>query len=272
MEPFRDLLSYRLAETGFDMFEEMEEGLKAYAPLRQYEKEKVQEVINESRVLGCEISVNEIHLPWKNWNEEWEKNFQAEIIGDSIYVRAEFHPSNPGFPYEILIQPRMAFGTGHHPTTAQVMEMMLTMEFKGKKVIDMGCGTGILAILARQLGAESVLAIDNDIHAVENSRDNILINRITGIHVLEGDGNTLKDKTCDIFIANINRNIIINDLSLYRNTMKQGGELITSGYLINDLPLIQKHASKAGFEYLNHTVNRDWCCAHFVLKDDSPAC
>lgn len=265
LDPFQDLLSYRLAEVGFDMFEEMEEGLKAYAPSRLYGPEKVREIFNECRELGCVLHVDEVHIPWKNWNEEWEKHYQPEIIADRIYVRADFHPPNPGFPIEILIQPRMAFGTGHHPTTAQVMEMMLTMDFSGKRVIDMGCGTGILAILALRLGAESAIAIDNDPNAVENSRDNVLINHTNGILVLEGDAGQLKDKSCDVFIANINRNIIINDLALYRKTMHPGGELITSGYYIEDLPAIRKHAEASGFEYREHTVEKEWCCARFSI-------
>jgi ribosomal protein L11 methyltransferase len=265
LDPFRDLLSYQLAEKGFDMFEETGTGLKAYAPLRSYDPVQVKEVFNDCEDLGCRINYREENIPWKNWNEEWEKNFQPEIIADRIYVRAEFHPPNPGFPIEILIQPRMAFGTGHHPTTAQVMEMMLGMDFNGKKVIDMGCGTGILAILAVKRGAISVIAIDNDANAVENSRDNVLKNEAANVIVLEGEAGSLKDKQCDIFIANINRNIILTDLPLYKACMSAGGELITSGYYIQDLPMIQKKAQELGFEYKDHTVDKEWCCARFVL-------
>lgn len=265
LDPFRDLLSYRLAETGFDMFEETEEGLRAYAPEKDYDHEKADEIIKECIALGANIqTVSEI-IPWKNWNEEWEKQYQPEIIGNHIYVRAEFHPPNPGYPLEIIIQPRMAFGTGHHPTTSQVMEMMLSIDFQQKKVIDMGCGTGILAIQAMLQGASSALAIDNDLNAVENTRDNVLKNNCSGIDVMEGDAAALKGKTCDIFIANINRNIILNDLEAYRATLRPGALLITSGYYEQDLALIRKKAAAHGLHEAGYTSQKDWCCALFKL-------
>lgn len=266
LDPFRELISYRLSETGFDMFEDSVDGLKAYAQESLFQQDEVNEIFNECSELGCTVEFEKVLIPWKNWNEEWEKGYSPEIIADTIYIRADFHPPNPGFPMEILIQPRMAFGTGHHPTTAQVMEMMLTIDFKDKKVIDMGCGTGILAILAVKQGAESVIAIDNDPNAVENSKDNVIKNNCGNILVIEGDASTLKDKHCDIFIANINRNIILNDLALYRNTFVAGGELITSGYYVQDLPMIQKKAATFGFTYKDHTVDKDWCCARFQIE------
>lgn len=265
LDPFRDLISYRLADCGFDMFEESSEGLKAYIPVHLYNQSSAELVFEECKELGCTIDFQVEVIPWTNWNAEWEAHFQPEIIADQIYIRAEFHPPNPGFPFEILIQPRMAFGTGHHPTTAQVMEAMLEMNFKEKKVIDMGCGTGILAILAVKLGAEQVIAIDNDSNAVENSRDNMLKNGVTNIIVIEGDGAMLRDKHCDIFIANINRNIILNDFALYKSSLNPGGALLTSGYYIQDLPLIQNKAKELNFRYVDHTVDKEWCCAKFVL-------
>lgn len=265
LDPFRDLLSYRLAETGFDMFEETEDGLKAYVPEKSYDAHSVDEVFTECRELGATITSVSHVIPWKNWNEEWEKQYAPEIIGNQIYVRAEFHPPNPGYPMEIVIQPRMAFGTGHHPTTSQVMEMMLGLDFQGKKVIDMGCGTGILAIQAMLQGASSALAIDNDPNAVENTRDNVLKNNCSGIDVMEGEAPSLKGKSCDVFIANINRNIILNDLEAYRATMRPGALLITSGYYLQDLPLIRKKAATLGLHETDHTSQKDWCCALFKL-------
>ena len=265
LDPFRDLLSYRLAEAGFDMFEETEEGLKAYCPVKEFLSDVVDELFNECRELGATITADSALIPWKNWNEEWEKQYSPEIIGDHIYIRAEFHPPNPGYPMEIIIQPRMAFGTGHHPTTSQVMEMMLGIDFRNKKVIDMGCGTGILAIQAMKQGASSAIAIDNDANAVDNTRDNVLKNNCSGIDVIEGEAGALKGKSCDIFIANINRNIILNDLEAYRSTMRPGAQLITSGYYVQDLPMIRKKAEELGIHYADHTSQKDWCCALFKL-------
>lgn len=265
LEPFRDLLNYRLAESGFNMFEETDNGLNAYIPEKDYSAEAVAEVLSECRTLGAAIEAEEQLIPWKNWNEEWEKQYQPEIIGNHIYVRADFHPPNPDYPLEIIIQPRMAFGTGHHPTTSQVMALMLTLDFNDKQVIDMGCGTGILAIQAMLQGARSALAIDNDANAVENTRDNVIKNNCTGITVVEGEAGALAGTSCDIFLANINRNIILYDLSAYAATLRQGGELLTSGYYVQDLPLIQKKAATLGLQYVQHTVYNDWCCAQFRL-------
>jgi ribosomal protein L11 methyltransferase len=265
LDPFREYMSYHLAEMGFDMFTETEHGLLAYSPSDVYNEDLVNQIINDGIDLGCEASYSSKIIPWQNWNEEWEKAYQPEVIGEKIYVRADFHPENPGYPLEIIIQPRMAFGTGHHPTTSQVMEMMLKMDFKGKKIIDMGSGTGILAILAMKLGAESAIAIDNDINAVENSVDNVLKNSCKNVEVFEGEASALKGLTCDIFIANINRNIILSDLSFYKETLSKGGELITSGYYLQDLAIITKKATELGFEFISNTVDNDWCCARFVV-------
>ena len=266
LDPFREYISYHLAEIGFDMFTENEDGLMAYAQANLFDLEAVNEVINNSIDLGCDVQFVSTIIPWKNWNEEWEQSYSPEIIADKIYVRADFHPANPGFQYEIIIQPKMAFGTGHHPTTAQVMEMMLPMDFNGKKIIDMGCGTGILAILAMMLGASSSIAIDNDPNSVENSIENVLKNNIKEVQVEEGDATSLKGMQCDIFIANINRNIILNDLALYKETMAPGGVLLTSGYYEQDLAMITKKAKELGFEYVKHTSLNEWCCACFSCE------
>lgn len=263
LDPFREYMSYHLAAIGFDMFTETENGLLAYSPSDAYDENSVNQIIIDGIELGCTVSYSSKIIPWQNWNEEWEKAYQPEVIGGKIYVRADFHPANSSYPLEIIIQPRMAFGTGHHPTTSQVMEMMLKMDFKGKRIIDMGCGTGILAVLAMKLGAEHAVAIDTDANAVENSRDNVLKNACENIEVFEGEAESLKGLKCEIFIANINRNIILNDLSLYKETMPAGGELITSGYYLQDLTIIIKKAKELGFEFIENTAQNDWCCARF---------
>ncbi len=266
LDPFREMLLYRLSEVNFDMFEDTSTGLKAYVPVDKYDINTVREILDEIRLLGADIRCREELIPWKNWNEEWERNFQPEVVAGKIYIRADFHPINPGYPIEIIIQPRMAFGTGHHPTTALVMEMMLQMDFRHKSVIDMGCGTGILAILAVKQGAGSVIAIDNDPNATNNCRENCKNNTAGHIIVIEGDAAVLKDKSCDIFIANINRNIILNDLPLYKECIKPGGELLTSGYYLQDLPMIKNRADEMGFGCIDHLVEKDWCCARFLKK------
>jgi ribosomal protein L11 methyltransferase len=263
LDPFRDYLSYELANCGFDMFEESPGGLMAYALNENYQPQTVEALTEAMKGMGAVLEIKEELIPWKNWNEEWEKSFSPEIIDDTVYIRADFHPPNPGFLHEIIIQPRMAFGTGHHPTTAQVMSRMLKMDFTGKRIIDMGCGTGILAILALQRGAGSALAIDNDPNAAENSRENALKNNFPDINVQEGDASLLYGHTCDLFIANINRNIILQDIASYARCLNQGGYLLTSGYYEQDLPMIREAASRQGLEYRDHTQANDWCCACF---------
>jgi len=201
----------------------------------------------------------------RNWNEECETHFEPEVIGGRIYVRAEFHPPTPGYPLEIVIQPRMAFGTGHHPPPAQMMNMMMDLDFSGQRVIDMGTGTGILAILAARLGATAVLAIDNDANAVGNVADNVLLNRVDGITGRHGEVESLDNERCDIFLANINRNIILNDLHAYRETLLPGGELLTSGYYLQDHEMIAGQAAKYGLELVEFTTEKDWTCARFRL-------
>jgi ribosomal protein L11 methyltransferase len=220
--------------------------------------------VEECENLGCTIKSTHELLPWQNWNEEWEKQFQPEIIAERVLVRADFHPPQPEFALEIVIQPRMAFGTGHHPTTAQVMEEMLDIDFKGKSVIDMGCGTAILAILASMLGANEVTAIDNDPNAAENSTENAIRNGFPGIRVIEGDVTALDGLKADILLANINRNIILSDLNTYAKATKPGGLLVTSGYYENDLPIIVEKARENGFELLNKRTRNEWCCATFA--------
>ena len=265
-EPFIDLLTYRLSEAGFDMFETEDDVLRAYCIVEKYDRGACEALFGECRDLGCSLTVREERLPWKNWNEEWEKQFEPEVINENIYVRADFHPPNPGYPFEIVIQPRMAFGTGHHPTTAQMMRMMCALDFKGKRVIDMGCGTGILAILAAQMGATSVLAIDNDANAVDNVQDNVARNRVEGITARHGEAHLLNGEIGDIFLANINRNIILNDLARYRETLKPGGELLTSGYYLQDHPMIVREAEKYDMELIGFTTEKEWVCARFLVR------
>ena len=215
IELFGEMLTYQLGEVGFEMFEDTPEGFKAYIQTDQFNQQEVLEIIEEVKAMNCQINYTIQEIPWQNWNAEWEKNYQPEIIGNKIYVRAEFHEANPSYPHEIIVQPRMAFGTGHHPTTSQVMEAMLDIDFKNKSLLDMGCGTGILAILGMQLGASSAFAIDNDPNSVDNSMENAERNGYPQIEVSLGSSELLVGKSYDIILANINRNIILNDLEKY---------------------------------------------------------
>ncbi len=263
LELFSEMLTYQLGEVGFEMFEDTPQGFKAYIQTANYNNEAVLEIIEGIKELNCEVTYSVQDIPWQNWNAEWEKNYQPEIIGNKIYVRAEFHEANPSYPHEIIVQPRMAFGTGHHPTTSQVMEAMLNIDFQNKSLLDMGCGTGILAILGMQLGARSAYAIDNDPNSVENSIENAQRNGYPQIEVALGSSELLEGKSYDIILANINRNIILNDLEKYATSLYVGGLLITSGYYTSDLYVIKNKAAEYHIDYLQHTSQNDWCCATF---------
>lgn len=263
LELFSEMLTYQLGEVGFEMFEDTPQGFKAYIQTANFNNEAVLEIIEGIKELNCEVTYSVQDIPWQNWNAEWEKNYQPEIIGNKIYVRAEFHEANPSYPHEIIVQPRMAFGTGHHPTTSQVMEAMLNIDFQNKSLLDMGCGTGILAILGMQLGARSAYAIDNDPNSVENSIENAQRNGYPQIEVALGSSELLEGKSYDIILANINRNIILNDLEKYATSLYVGGLLITSGYYTSDLSVIKNKAAEYHIDYLQHTSQNDWCCATF---------
>lgn len=266
IDPYRDWLCFSLAESGFDMFEDTAQGVKAYIRTDQLDSDRVGVLMDECRALGADLKVVESRIPWQNWNADWEANFQPEWIAGKVRVRAEFHEPDPAAELEIIIQPRMAFGTGHHPTTSLVMETLLGIDLNGRSVIDMGCGTAILAIQAAKSGAREILAIDNDPNSVENSIDNAKRNSCSElISVVLGDASALPGNFCDVFIANINRNIILTDINTYRASINPGGMLITSGYYEQDLPMIKQAASNLNLHYRSHLTRNDWCCAVFQL-------
>ena len=256
-----EILMAHLAEIGFEMFEEKEEGLKAYIPAKEFTAEIESDLV--PHYLQSTIQFTKNFIKHENWNTVWESNFKPEIIAEKIYVRADFHTPQPQYPYEIIIQPKMAFGTGHHPTTALVMEQMLSLDIINKTVLDMGCGTGILAVLAEKLGAVSILAIDNDENAVSNARENVIKNSCYKIAAVQGDATTPGNQMFDVVIANINRNIILNDLPLYVVGLNAGGDLLLSGFYEKDLAMIQECAEKNNLLFQNQLVKNEWCCAYF---------
>ncbi len=259
------LIAY-LAAIGYTMFEETDYGVKAYIPLHDFSQEKLETIpfIKNPGKLKVDFDIKRPEN--KNWNEEWEKNFQPVIIGKEIYVRAEYHASEPGYRFELVIHPRMAFGTGHHATTSLVMQAMLELDFTGKRVLDMGCGTGILAILASKMGAASITAIDNDENAVENCLVNCEANKAGNIIVKCGDASTIAGETYDIILANINRNIILNDINHYAGAVVNNGFIVTSGYFTEDLQKIVAGASEYKLNLKKSGQLDNWCCAVFVKE------
>ena len=260
----QDLLINALGEIGFDTFEEMDGGFKAYIPELDYDSELIDRTLSAYKDI-FKFNYEADLIPQKNWNEVWESNFEPIAIGDEVFVRATFHAPKPEFKYEIVIDPKMAFGTGHHQTTAMMLKLILENDFAGKKVLDMGCGTGILAIMAAQLGAANVVAIDYDPVCYESTIENSQLNNIDNITPLCGSKEAIPAEQYDTILANINRNILLDQMERYNEALKPGGEIYFSGfYETPDLDIIKQEAGKYGFKYITHKTDKDWVAAKFV--------
>ncbi|RYZ96438.1 MAG: 50S ribosomal protein L11 methyltransferase [Sphingobacteriaceae bacterium] len=260
----QDLLMNELADYGFDTFEDLEKGFKAYIPANDFELENLDEQLLPYHDMFS-FSYEATLIPQKNWNKEWESNFEPIQIHDQVFVRASFHQPRPEIPYEIVIDPKMAFGTGHHQTTTMMLEMTLENDFAGKTVLDMGCGTGILAIMASKLGATAITAIDYDPISYDSTIENSVLNNINNITALCGSKETIPNVQYDTILANINRNILLDQLSRYSEVLKADGELYLSGfYETPDLDIIIDEAAKHGLKYIMHKKSQDWVAAKFV--------
>ena len=265
-ETVSDILSALLADIGFESFVQTATGLDAYIQTSLFNKEKLESVI-ENFPFNATISYVIESIKGKNWNEEWEKNFfQPIVIGDRCVIHSTFHHDVPRTEYDIVINPQMAFGTGHHETTSLIIGELLDSDLQGKSLLDMGCGTSILAILARMRGAEPCTAIDIDEWCVRNSLENIELNHVDNISVFQGDASSLEDiGPFDVVIANINRNILLNDMKQYVRCMREGSQLFMSGFYVDDIPLIQAEAERNGLHFVHHQEKNRWAAVKFEL-------
>ena len=267
-ETVNDVVSALAGEIGFESFVEWENGVQAYIQQSLFDEEALKSMIAEFPLPDTTIEYTIVEAEDKDWNEEWEKNFfQPIVIGDRCCIHSTFHKDTPKTEYEILINPQMAFGTGHHETTSSIISELLEADLQGKSVLDMGCGTSILAILASMRGADPITAIDIDDWCVNNSRDNIELNGINNITVEWGDANLLKGREpFDVIIANINRNILLADMAQYAACMHTGSELFMSGFYVEDIPVIQEKAESLGMEFIHHREKNNWAAVKFVMK------
>ena len=254
----RDILLAFLSEWAFDSFQETEEGLDAFVPASDKEKIEDSQMYALSEQFDARLSIREI--PYVNWNETWESNFQPIVLDSFCAVRADFHPPQTGVKYEIVINPKMAFGTGHHDTTWMMMDVMRQHRFDRKKVLDYGCGTGILAILAAKMGATMIDGVDIELPAYENALDNIQINNAFNVQVFHGKLDVILDNRFDFILANINRNVILDSLPTLHNKLNKGGILLISGILRQDEPIILEAARQAGFTVDEKFYRNEWCC------------
>lgn len=260
----KDLLIAELGDFGFDTFEDNEKGFVAYIPSSSLDLQSL-ETLLLGEVSGYQLDYTIKEIEEQNWNTLWESNFKPILVDDECYVRATFHESKPEYKYEIVIDPKMSFGTGHHQTTSMMLSFILANDFDGKRVLDMGCGTGILAILASKKGAVSLLAVDYDPVCVESVEENKKINGIFNLESRLGSKEVIIGKTWDIILANINRNILLDQLDTYAAVLERNGELYLSGFYDGeDLDILMQKCEIIGFSFKEKKVTDKWCAAKFV--------
>ncbi len=265
IEEGSEILIAQLSEIGFDSFVNTDTGIQAYVQEKLFNKDQFDQLQILKDKKNFKISYTYKQIPSQNWNAVWESNFEPVIIADRCYVRAPFHPSNQTFEFELLIEPKMSFGTAHHETTSLMIQLLLDIELKDKTVLDMGCGTGILAILAHKKGAKDIVAIDNDEWAFENTKENIARNNVT-IKSMLGDATLIADMKFDFILANINRNILLKDISAYTISLNDNGMLLMSGFYTEDLSAIQKKCETNGLTFQKHLIKNNWVAVSFNKK------
>ncbi len=257
-QEYKDVIIALLADIGFDSFDESDGLLKAYSGKSNDHESALREIAN-----SYSLSYTTIEIQPQNWNALWESNFEPVVIDNFLAVRAHFHNLIPNVKYEIVITPKMSFGTGHHATTTMMVQQMQNLKFSGKAVFDFGTGTGILAILAEKLGAKNVLAVDNDSWSIENSKENVERNQCEHIKIEPGENAAVND-TFDIILANINRNIILDNLAYLNDCLNEKGYLLLSGLLVEDEAVILKEIDQYPLQHQNTRQLGQWISLLFT--------
>lgn len=264
LQPASEILIAELGNAGFESFVETEDGVNAFIQKGEWNDN----ILNDIHILSSgefEIEYTSEVIEQVNWNKEWEKNFNPIIVEDVCSVRAPFH-EKPNTDYDIIIEPKMSFGTGHHETTHMMIQHLLKTDLKNKKVLDMGCGTGVLAVLAEMRGANEIDAIDIDNWCYLNTIENVERNHCDHITAYEGDVSLLSGKSYDIIIANINRNILLNDIKHYASALRSDGKLFLSGFYKEDLDMISEECVKYKLNFTKHINRNNWIAASYTLK------
>ncbi|MDO6810390.1 50S ribosomal protein L11 methyltransferase [Zobellia galactanivorans] len=263
LQPGSDILIAELGEAGFESFVENEEGVLAYIQKEDWNENILETVeILDNPIFEVGFSIKEIEQ--ENWNATWEKNFEAIQVADQCVVRAPFH-EKPDVAFDIVIEPKMSFGTGHHETTYMMLQFVLENDFEGKDVLDMGSGTGVLAILAALKKAAHIDAIDIDNWCYLNAKENVERNNCSHISVFEGDSSLLGERKYDVILANINRNILLADISVYAQNLRENGALFLSGFYEEDIPLISETCLKAGLKFEKNLQKNNWVAVKYVF-------
>ena len=262
-EILKDMFMELLGTIGFDSFMDTDEGFEAYCQEPALDEEELNGIMQMEQFANVKLLKKEL-IPDQDWNATWEASYEPVIINEFCRIRAPFHKVEGSYKYDLIIEPKMSFGTAHHETTSQIIELMLQSDFTGLNLLDMGSGTGVLAILAKKLGSATTVAIDNDEWAYRNALDNIRLNDENDIIVELGDATSLNDRQFDVILANINRNILLRDMKEYVKCLVDGGKIFFSGFYEEDLVLIAKEAERLGLRYSNHVTKNNWTAAVFV--------
>ena len=264
--PFTDILVAQLAEKGFESFCETDSGVQAYIQ----EQDHVNDILKDIEILNTPgdsvITFVQNIIPQQNWNSLWESNFDPVKVGMECMVRAPFHEKHAGFKFDIVIDPKMSFGTGHHDTTMLMIEEVLKLNMVRKRVLDMGCGTAVLAILAAKMEAEKIVAIDNEEWAYRNAMENCAANHCQQILVIHGNASNIPNNSFDYILANINKNVLLADMEHYYSHLSTDGRLLISGFFIHDIPQLKSHAEGFGLKLLTQVESNSWACVVFEKK------
>lgn len=265
-ETATDVLAGMLADIGYESFVPNQSGMSAYIDETLFDEVRLKEIISDF-FLPVDISYSISKIKSEDWNEEWEKNyFQPIVVGKECVIHSTFHKNVPKCEYDITIDPKMAFGTGHHETTGLMLQYILDADLYGKCVLDMGCGTAVLAILASMRGASQLTAVDIDSWAYDNALENLALNKISNVDVRVGGAEILGDCLYDVIFANINRNILLEDMPVYASVLKQNGVLYMSGFYKEDIPVIEAKAVSLGLEYVSYKMRNNWVAVRFSKK------
>ncbi|AQG81422.1 50S ribosomal protein L11 methyltransferase [Spirosoma montaniterrae] len=266
---FTDILTAELAELGFESFVETDQGLNAYIVEPDFREDAIQELVAKYASQTA-IAYAVSSLEKRNWNAEWESGYEPIEVASQVRVRASFHEKDARFRYDIVINPKMSFGTGHHETTAMMLEHQLSLDFSRKTVLDVGSGTGILAVLAAKMGAQAVVAFDIEEWAVENARENADLNQCPQIRVFQG---TIADvdpaSRYDVVLANINRNVLLAEIPTYTHLLNEGGYLLVSGFYEADAVDIEQKAAESGLTPVQGMTIRGWTSLLYQKPDSS---
>lgn len=258
ISPLTEIIIAELSQIGYESFVETDDGIQAYIPAKDFNDQ----MLNTLEVTS-QNSYTYSLIKDQNWNEVWESNYEPVMVSGKVFIRAPFHEPATASQYEIIIEPKMSFGTAHHETTSLVIELMLDLHFEDRKVLDMGCGTGILAIFSELLGAAEILAVDNDEWAVSNTLENIRKNKCKNISVMAGEADLLENLKFDVIMANINRNILLQDIKHYCSSLSENGKLILSGFYTDDLTVIENETKKYGLQLKREVIKNNWIAAEF---------